>query len=80
MRNSKEKDKAYAEKYFKNIKYMRIVINTSKPEDVEIQQFLYTKGVRGVSPYLKSLVLADMAKKKEKAMKENNPDESFSEE
>lgn len=55
-------NKAYQNEYHKSMKNKLISFNPNSPEDMEIWEFLMSKGKGNVSPYIKKLIRDDMNK------------------
>ena len=56
-------NKAYQNEYHKAMKTKLISFNPSNAEDMEIWEFLISKGKGNVSPYIKKLIREDMNRK-----------------
>lgn len=58
-----QKQYEHDQKYIQdNIKFINISLNKKKPEDMEIYEWLNSKGSRGKGAYIKGLIIEDMKK------------------
>lgn len=62
-------NKIYQNEYHKAMKHKLISFNPNDPEDMEIYQFLMSKGKGKVTAYIKSLIRADLAEQISKGLK-----------